>query len=108
MKRSEPPASFDLNMHDLVLVKWLDAAGHRHKDEADPVPCLSVGWVVEVGEKDGKAYLKLASEVLCDGEDGYDTQEHVSIPVGMVHQIIQIKRRLPAPFTGWRKAKDDA
>jgi len=88
---------------DLVLVRWLDAAGHRDREEADPVPCLSVGWVVEVGEKDGKQYVKLASELLTDddGGDGYGTMEHTSIPAGMIQEIIPLRRRLPKPFHNW-------
>ncbi len=107
MRRSEPPRTFEVAPHDLVLVKWLDAAGHRNREDADPVPCLSVGWVVEVGEKDGKSYLKLASEVVQDDDGSYDTQEHVSIPLGMVDRIIPIRRRLPAPFSNWRPKDDE-
>ncbi len=93
----------EVHMHDLVLVKWLDAAGHRNREESDPVPCLSVGWVVEVGEKDGKQYLKIASEVLTDDDGDFDTQEHVSIPSGMIQKIVPIRRTLPAPFDGFKK-----
>lgn len=96
-----------LNPHELVLVKWLDAAGHRDKDSSDPVPCLSVGWIVELGEKDGKKWIKIASELL-DGNSNettgkYETQEHVSIPEGMVQKIIPLKHILPKPFDKWNK-----
>ena len=89
-----------LRRGDLVLVRWLDAAGHRERDEAKPIPCLSVGWLVEIGEKSGQQYAKLASELLTDNED-YDTCEHVAIPEGMVQEIIPIRRRLPKPFHLW-------
>lgn len=102
MPRKKRPT---LTPGDLVLVKWLDAAGHRYKSEADPVPCLSVGWIVEFGEKDGKQYVKLASELLNDGEQ-FDTQEHVSIPEGMVQSITVIRTRLPQPFAGWRESHE--
>lgn len=99
-RRKDKP---QVHPHDLVLVKWLDAAGHREREDADPVPCLSVGWLVEVGEKDGKDFIKLASEICLEDDGGYSTQEHVSIPAGMIQSIIVIRRRPPAPFAGFQK-----
>ena len=91
--------SIELEALDLVLIKWVDAAGSRERDEADPVPCLSVGWVIEVGEKDGAHFVKLAGELLTD-DDGatFDTLEHVSIPAGMIRSVVKIKTKHPAPF----------
>lgn len=91
----------ELNGGDLVLIEWLDAVGHRDRDKADPIPCLSVGWIVEVGEKNGGQFIKLASELMTDGDE-FDTQEHVSIPEGMVKRITVVTRRkLPKPFDEW-------
>lgn len=101
-RKTEP----EVDLHDLVLVKWLDAAGHRDKDESDPVPCLSIGWVVEVKEKDGKQYIKLASEIIGEDDKSFDTQEHVSIPSGMIQKIIKLRTKLPTPFTTFKQAAD--
>ena len=88
------------HLHDLVLVKWLDAAGSRVQSDANPVPCLSVGWIVELEEMEGQRYLKLATE-LSVGVDHYDTLEHVSIPEGMVQKITVLTARMPPPFEKW-------
>lgn len=88
------------HLHDLVLVKWLDAAGDRDRKKADPILCLSVGWIIELEEMDGRRYLKLATELSPAGE-GYSTLEHVSLPEGMIQQIIPLKVKLPQPFDTW-------
>jgi hypothetical protein len=89
-----------VHLHGLVLVKWLDAAGDREQSAANPVPCLSVGWIVELAEMGGHRYLKLASELMVvDGR--YETQEHVSIPEGMVEKVVPVSAKLPAPFDRW-------
>jgi hypothetical protein len=88
------------HLHRLVIVKWLDAAGSRDQAEANPVPCLSVGWIVELEEMDGQRYLKLATE-LSVGEAKYDTLEHVSLPEGMIQEITPVSAKLPPPFDRW-------
>lgn len=101
--------SIQLEPLDLVLIKWIDACGHREQDQADPVPCLSVGWVIEYGEKDGAPFVKIAGELLTD-DDGetFDTLEHVSIPTGMIRDIVKLKGKLPAPFQSLRAKVRDA
>jgi hypothetical protein len=94
------------HLHRLVLVKWLDAAGSRERADADPVLCLSVGWIVELEEMGGQRYLKLATE-LSVGDRQYDTLEHVSLPEGMVQLIVPIKAKLPVPFHHWPSSPGD-
>src|SRR5678815_2564640 len=93
-----PP--WPVHLHGLVLVKWLDAAGDREQSAANPIPCLSVGWIVELAEMNGHRYLKLATELMV-GDGRYETQEHVSIPEGMVEKVIPVAVKLPAPFDRW-------
>ena len=99
----------ELRPYDLVLVKWVDAAGARQAEDSDVVPCLSVGWVIQVGKKDGADFIKLAAELLTDDDgENFDTQEHVSIPTGMIRNIVVLKAKHPAPFDLARaKARDD-
>lgn len=74
----------------LVLVKWVDAVtmghGWRSQDEiakTQPTLCQSVGWVL----KQTKQKLILVSTIEGDDCDGDTT-----IPMGMVKEIVPLKR----------------
>ena len=77
-------------MLEPVAVYWLDAAGHRHDEDLQPIPTVTFGIIVEVTEE----FVRLAAESGGPASDREDSDFTV-IPRGMVLAIKHLTKVQP-------------